>query len=156
MTGGRKPKPTALKLVDGTRKDRINKAEPKAELGLPRVPAHLDDAAKKKWKQLVADVHWFARVDGDAVAAYCVAWGRWIDAEESLRKTGTVLKSTEGGFYQNPYLHVANKAMEQLQKWGAVLGLNPSDRGRLQVGGYELAEDIDPLEAHCRKAERKA
>lgn len=140
MPRGRKPKPTALKLLDGTRKDRINGKEPVADLGLPRCPAHLDGEAKKKWKALAADVTWFARVDADAVAAYCVAYGRWLEAEEKVKKTGVVLKG-DNGFYQNPYLHVANKAIEQMAKIGATLGLNPSDRSRLKVDAGSSEDD---------------
>lgn len=148
---GRKPKPTRLKLVDGTRKDRINYHEPVTVMGLPRCPSHLDEEARKKWRQLAVDASWFARVDGDAVAMYCMSWSRWLSAEAAVRQVGTVLKSADGGFYQNPYLHVANKAMEQLQKLGAVLGLTPSDRSRLKLCGQEPAESDDPLEQELRK-----
>ena len=150
---GRKPKPTGLKILTGNPGKRpLNLNEPAAAPGLPRCPAHLDAVAKKKWHHLAADVTWLAKVDGDMVALYCQAWSNALEAQGLIAKTGKVLKSTEGGLYQNPWVPIYNKAVEQLVKIGALLGLNPSDRSRLQVAP---AVEADPFEEMLQRGERK-
>ena len=50
---GRKPKPTALKLLEGNPgKRRINGSEPKPPASRPTCPAHLSPSAKAEWKRL--------------------------------------------------------------------------------------------------------
>jgi P27 family predicted phage terminase small subunit len=79
-----------------------------------------------------------------ALALYCQAWGRWIEAEEALKKHGTMVKSPNGFPMQSPYLSVANKAMEQLRALLAEFGMTPSSRTRLSVNPQE--QEPDPLE----------
>jgi P27 family predicted phage terminase small subunit len=53
-----------------------------------------------------------------------------------------VLKSTEtGGIYQNPYLHVANKAWDQVNKLLAQFGLTPAERTRVLAAIQDNEED---------------
>lgn len=47
--GGTVPKPTALKIREGVRKDRINHKEPKPEPGIPEPPAHYGDLPRAMW-----------------------------------------------------------------------------------------------------------
>ena len=50
---GRKPKPTALKVLEGNPGHRpLNKKEPMPKGKLPRCPEWLEDDAKKEWKRL--------------------------------------------------------------------------------------------------------
>jgi phage terminase small subunit len=51
---GRKRKPTALHVIEGTlRAGRTNQREPKPELAMPEPPAFLDEHAKAEWFRLV-------------------------------------------------------------------------------------------------------
>src|SRR5271166_1302113 len=49
---GRKPKPTALKLLDGTRADRINHDEPATPPASIEPPDWLDETARAHWGDL--------------------------------------------------------------------------------------------------------
>jgi phage terminase small subunit len=50
---GRKPKPTALKLIEGNPGKRpITGSEPKPPSTLPTCPSHLSASAKAEWKRL--------------------------------------------------------------------------------------------------------
>ena len=49
---GRKPKPTALKLLDGTRADRINHDEPAMSPASIEPPDWLDETARAHWGDL--------------------------------------------------------------------------------------------------------
>lgn len=139
MPRGRKPKPTALKILAGNPGKRpLNGCEPKPPVPAhpPRVPRHLNKEARREWRRIVKvliDLGLYTEVDRAALAMYCQAWGRWVEAERTVRELGEVLVSPKGGLYQNPWLHVANKAWEQLNKMLSEFGLTPSSRTRLVV-----------------------
>ncbi len=48
-------------------------------------------------------------VDRAALAAYCQAYGRWVEAEEKLKETPTMFRTPGGYVQQSPWLAVANK-----------------------------------------------
>ena len=50
---GRKPKPTAIKELEGNPGKRpLNKNEPKPEKTAPKCPTWLDKEAKKEWRRM--------------------------------------------------------------------------------------------------------
>ena len=71
---GRKPKPTALKLVTGNPGKRpLNDHEPQPEAAIPEVPAHLSGEAKAEWDRIVIRLHplgLLTDLDRAALAAY--------------------------------------------------------------------------------------
>lgn len=126
---GRKPKPFGMST---RRPDR-----PELDTGavrLPPCPPHLGAEAKREWsrtgrKLLAAGL--FTNIDLTALALYCVAWGRWVEAEEQLVNLGVIVKSPNGYPVQSPYLAIANKAMEQMTRLLAEFGMSPSSRTRV-------------------------
>jgi P27 family predicted phage terminase small subunit len=136
---GRKPKPTALKRLSGNPGKRgYNHDEPVPPDGLPDCPAHLSFDAREEWHRLAATLHRMGiltTVDRAALAAYCQAWGRWVEAEEKLQGSPTLLKSPSGYVQQNPWLSIANKQLEIMGRYMAELGLTPASRSRVQVVG---------------------
>ena len=134
---GRKPKPTALKELAGNPGKRpLNRREPKPKTALPTCPRHLDGEARKEWRRMggeLARMGVVTVVDRAALAAYCVAWARWVEAEGQVTKLGTIVKTANGNLIQNPYLAVANRALEQMTKLAGEFGMTPSSRSRVQV-----------------------
>jgi P27 family predicted phage terminase small subunit len=134
---GRKPKPTALKLLQGNPGGRpINKYEPKPEPSIPTCPDELCDDAKLEWNRLapyLLRVGMMTEADRGAFAGYCQAFGRWIDAERMLKIEGEILTSDKNNLVQNPRLWVANRALEQMYKFMSEFGLSPSSRSRLKI-----------------------
>lgn len=147
MTRGRKATPTALKKLRGNPgKRKISDAEPKFERKIPTCPKHITGEARKEWRRLctLLDTQGLlTQVDRAALAAYCQAYARWAEAEQMVKKSGAVLRSEKGGFYQNPYLSIANRAIDQMIKIGSEFGMSPSSRTRLKV---EKPSDFDQLE----------
>jgi len=146
---GRRPKPTALKQLAGNPGKRaLNSSEPRPS-GIPKCPAHLDKAAKAEWKRISAELitlGLLTSVDRAALAAYCSAWSRWVTAEESLQRFGTVIKSPKSNFpIQNPFLGVSNTAVDQMRKFLIEFGMTPASRARLHVDG--ACGQTDPFEA---------
>ena len=134
---GRKPTPSALLKARGSfRADRHNANEPKAKAEAPSCPAHLSVAGRREWrrisKELVA-ARVLTKLDRAALAAYCQSYGRWIEAEKEIVKTGLIVRSPSGFPLQNPYLSIANKAIVNMIKIAAEFGLTPSSRTRIKV-----------------------
>lgn len=134
---GRKPKPTRLKLLEGNPGKRpINGREPQPPASQPSCPAHLSPTAKAEWKRLAQTLNRIGvltQIDRAALAAYCQAYGRWVEAEKKLKETPVLLKTPAGYVQQSPWLTVSNKQMELMAKYMAELGLTPSSRTRLAV-----------------------
>jgi P27 family predicted phage terminase small subunit len=80
------------------------------------------------------------------LAAYCQAWGRWVEAEEKLRETPTMVRTPSGYVQQNPWLPVANKQLEIMSRYMAELGLTPASRSRIQAGPILPQDRVDRIE----------
>jgi len=136
---GRKPKPAKLHELAGNPGHRpLNSSAPQPPVPdrAPYAPRHLNEAGKAEWNRVVKlllDLELYTEMDQAALALYCQAWGRWVHAEKELEKKGEVLEGGQGGLYQNPWLHVANRSWEQLRKVLVEFGLSPSARERLHV-----------------------
>ena len=72
-------------------------------------------------------------VDRAALAAYCQAWARWIEAEEAIREHGMVVETDKGNLIQSPYVGIANQAMKQMRAFLVEFGMTPSSRSRVSV-----------------------
>jgi P27 family predicted phage terminase small subunit len=146
---GRKPTPTMLKVLSGNPGKRpLNEREPNAPQGVPTPPEWLDDEAKAEWERVsidLAEMGLLSQADRPALAAYCVAWSRWVDAEAQVKKYGTVVKSPDKGFpMKSPYLSIADQALETMRKLMVEFGLTPSSRSRIRVpAGGDEADELD-------------
>ena len=104
---GRKPKPTAVKVLEGNPGKRsLNTKEPKPEKKAPRCPSWLEDEAKKEWKRMAKQLEHLGiltEVDMAAFAGYCQAYARWKEAEEFITQHGTIVKTPSGYWPQVPY-----------------------------------------------------
>jgi P27 family predicted phage terminase small subunit len=151
---GRKPKPTLLKVLDGNPGKRpLNDREPQPPQGVPDRPVWLDAEAQAEWDRVTGELEMMGLLslaDRAALAAYCTAWSRWVEAEAMVKKFGTIVKSPEKGFpMKSPYLTIADQALETMRKLMVEFGLTPSSRSRIRVppGGDEVDELDRFLEA---------
>ncbi len=146
MTRGPAPKPTKLKVLAGNPGKRpLNGAEPQFAPGVPTCPRHLSGAARREWHRIahvLADAGVLTQVDRAVLALYCQAYGRWAEAERAVAKGGMTDKTPNGLEIQSVYLQIANKAMEQVKRYGAELGLTPAARTRIHVEGVEAKKSL--------------
>ena len=159
---GRRPKPTAIRRLEGNRGKRAwNHAEPTAPDALPRCPEHLAPVAKAEWRRVARTLHGMGvltTIDRAALAAYCQAYARWVEAEHRLRETPPLVKTPSGYVQQSPWLAIANKQLELMGRYMIELGLTPASRSRVTavpmtpppepitvtiVGGRELTDYSD-------------
>lgn len=142
---GRKPLPTNLKVLKGTqRKGRTNKAEPRPEQEVPSPPEHLSRYALMEWGRITPQLHalgLLSQLDRSTLAAYCQCYGRWKEAEEQLKTTGFLIRTTNGNVVQNPLLGIANRALDLMNKYATMFGLSPSERSRIRVDDHGKVAD---------------
>ena len=135
---GRKPKPTALRSIEGNPgKRQLNDREPQPPEGVPDCPEELDDVARAEWFRTAAvlkEMGLLSPADRTALAVYCTAYSRWVQAEAQVRKYGAIVKSPNKGFpMKSPYLTVADQSAEMMRKFMVEFGLTPSSRSRIRV-----------------------
>ena len=152
---GRRPKPTALRELEGNPGHRpLNRLEPKPT-GIPVCPNYLDAEGKREWKRISREliaVGLLTSVDRAILASYCEAWSRWSQATRELHelasakgKSVLVIATKSGNAIQNPLIGIINVAADQMRKLAVELGLSPASRSRLQIEPQH--KDADPFEA---------
>lgn len=145
---GRKPKPTALKMLEGNPGGRpLNTKEPNPEKKAPRCPSWLEDEAKKEWKRMakvLEQMGLLTEMDMAAFAGYCQAYARWKEAEEFLTQHGSMVRTPNGYLQQVPQVSIAQTNMKIMLKFCEQFGLTPSARSRI-VGG-ENSDEEDEME----------
>lgn len=148
---GRKPKPTALKTLEGNPgKRQLNINEPKPLAKAPSCPKWLDPEAKKEWKRLskkMEQVGILTEIDMAAFAGYCQAYARWKAAEEFISKHGSIVKTPSGYWQQVPQVSIAQQYMKAMQKFAEQFGLTPASRSRIVADNTktEYMDDMDRL-----------
>lgn len=145
-TGGQRPKPAHLKLLEGNPGKGPIPNEPRPDAcELPEAPAFLTADARKEWDHVASQLHrmgLLTEIDVASLAAYCQAYGRWLTAERAIaamaerdQLTGALMiKTTKGNAIQNPLIGTSNKAASDMVKYAAEFGLTPSARARI---GYD-------------------
>lgn len=146
---GRKPKPTALKMLEGNPGGRpLNEAEPKPQKKAPRCPTWLEDEAKREWKRMAKVLErlgLLTEMDMAAFAGYCQAYARWKEAEEFLTQHGSMVRTPNGYLQQVPQVSIAQTNMKIMLKFCEQFGLTPSARSRI-VGGEGASDPADEME----------
>ena len=155
MITGRKPKPTALKLLTGNPGGRkLNPHEAKPDLTQPSSPDFLNEHAKNEWDRVVGTLFrtgLMTELDRSVLAAYCQSYGRWVQAERALAQmaeaqpdAGQVLTivTHNGTAMQNPLIGIANKAKADMVRFAIEFGMSPSARSRVNASPNEMADDL--------------
>lgn len=135
---GRKPVPTAMKVIRGNPGRRpLNAHEPQPQAPVDLTPpAWLQEDAKIEWADkapMLQRLGLLTEADLDAFCLYCQTFARWKAAEKKLLEFGMVIKSSShNGFpIVSPYLQIANKAQQQATRMLIEFGLTPSSRSRV-------------------------
>lgn len=152
-TRGRKPKPTALKVLEGNPGKRpLNLNEPKPEKKAPKCPSWLEPEAKKEWRRMskvLETIGVLTDVDLAAFSGYCQAYSRWKEAEEFLTKHGTIFKTPSGYIQQVPQVSIAQTYLKIMKDFCSEFGLTPSARTRINIGSDKNNSE-DPMEEILR------
>lgn len=93
-----KPKPTALKLIEGNRGKRRIPEEVKPRPVIPDCPRELDSGAKRFWKYLAPKIErlgLLTEVDGDTFAGVCQTRSRLMLIWKRLKRINLDIASLE-------------------------------------------------------------
>ena len=154
-TRGRKPKPTALKVLEGNPGKRpLNKNEPKPEKKAPKCPSWLEPEAKKEWRRMskiLEELGILTEIDASAFSGYCQAYARWKEAEEFLTKHGTIFKTPSGYIQQVPQVSIAQTYLKIMKDFCSEFGLTPSARSRIHaaVDKKDTEDEMEQLLRLC-------
>jgi P27 family predicted phage terminase small subunit len=131
------------------------------EIEIPGCPPHLLPEARKEWRRITPELQRYgliSKLDRGALALYCQAWARWVWAEQQLQRAvalaqakqaeaeargeiwaggdGYTVPTPNGHLTYSPHWVIANKAMDQTNKFLADFGLSPSSRGRVNPSNH--------------------
>jgi len=150
-------KPTALKLIMGNPGKRpINPREPKPENRIPDPPECLTTVAAIEWMRVSEELGALGLLTGldrAALAAYCQAYGRWVQAESAIAEMakrdlltgGLMIKTSNGNAIQNPLVGTAHKAAADMVRYACEFGMTPSARSRIAAGPLDDGSKFDGL-----------
>lgn len=149
-TRGRKPKPTAMKELEGNPgRHPLNEREPKPEKKAPRCPKWLEEEGKKEWKRLakqMEEIGILTEVDMAAFASYCQAYARWKEAEEFITQHGTIVRTPSGYWQTVPQVSIAQTYLKIMNKIAEQFGLTPASRSRIIAGNESGKKTNDEME----------
>ena len=149
-TRGRRPKPTAVKELEGNPgKRKLNENEPKPEKKAPSCPKWLLPEAKREWRRLAKALEAMGVLtesDRTAFAAYCQAYARWKEAEEGITDRGLVIRTPSGYPQQVPYVSIAQQYLKQMSQFEEKFGLDPASRSRIIAGQDQTKNTGDEMD----------
>lgn len=144
---GRKKIPNELKKLTNSRWH--DKNVPNAD-GKPICPAHLSERAKTEWRYLVPLLDAkgvLDKTDRFVLEAYCEEVATARAAQEVLNREGVTLayQNSGGNWAKNPYVLIAKDAREKAMRYASMLGITPTDRGKLSVSDVSEPTMADVL-----------
>lgn len=149
---GRRPKPTALKLVHGNAGKRaINKKEPKPAREIPSCPAHLDDSGKVAWGRLsvlLDRMGVLTEADTFALERLADCYTDILECRKLVERDGrTYTTTTAQGdtlIKGNPAVNQLRAADAQFKSYLVEFGLTPAARSKVHATPDE-DDKKDPL-----------
>ena len=147
---GRKPKPTALKKLEGNPgKRKLNAKEPVPAKGMLDCPKWLLPEAKAEWKRLcqkLSEMGVLTEIDMAAFAAYCQSYARWRGAQIHIDEEGSIFETEKGYQQQTPWVGIANTNQKLMLQAASEFGLTPSARSRIMAASGIKKDDVDEME----------
>jgi P27 family predicted phage terminase small subunit len=154
MTRGRKPKPSALRLLQGKAGHRpLNAMEPHPPAAMPPCPDIVtrQPVALAKWNEKAPQLYAagiLTALDGDALADYCMEYAHLVECEEFVRENGSTvtLRDDKGAvrwIQPVPQETMRLKHLEKCRQFLVEFGMTPSSRTRIHA---QPAEKQNPTE----------
>ena len=147
---GPAPKPTALKLIEGVKANRINHNEPTAIDRPPLCPSDAAADVQAVWDYTVAELQamGLARsADRDALRCYCEAVIAHRKAAEIVARSSILIKGLHGGLVRNPALAVLRDNAMTVKAFAQEFGLTPSARSGIAVSKPVGDTTFNPFDA---------
>jgi len=164
---GRRPKPIALRILEGSNKRPIPQT-PMPTPVAPTCPDWLTALAKTEWARVVPEldaIGLLTQCDMAVLAGYCQSYARWQQAEMVIETEGMTYealvvhpddKAHKGGdqpevlsttWKPRPEVAIARAEKQAMLRYMTELGLTPSSRARIVLKGERVDEDGSLLDA---------
>lgn len=133
---GPAPMPTALRLVKGERKSRLNDDEPQPKEGLPLCPLGATEEVHAVWKYTLDQLDHMRIVtlaDRDSLYAYCEAVVMHRIASHVIATEGIIAEGMHGGMVKHPALQVQRDSAQMIRAFAQEFGLTPSARSTIKM-----------------------
>jgi P27 family predicted phage terminase small subunit len=111
-------------------------------------PKDLPEEGQTLWRsmgKLLLDAGLLTHGDVIALEMLCLSYARMKKANREVLVEGEVLVSDNGGYYQNPWLSIANRAWEQVKGMLGEFGLTPAERTRVMAAIEQDEDDLADL-----------
>jgi len=147
--GGRPPKPTHLKILEGNPGKRdLPENEPQPDKGIPDSPPTFTEAQRQAFETLglqLDQVGVLTKLDGPALSLAALAYTQTMASAEHVAKHGPVwinfagCRDKDGNIVAlpdtkvNPHWKIQVEAMKRLQAMLQEFGMTPSSRTKVQV-----------------------
>jgi P27 family predicted phage terminase small subunit len=144
MPAGRKPKPTQLKVVQGTyRKDRANPHEPVAAGDLFEPPTHFNEDQRAVWTYAIENAPRgvLRKIDLSVLEVWVTAYVYHREASSRVASTGQVITTKTGYPITNPFMANMNKQAQIMVKAASEMGFTPASRSRIVVAEGMIHDD---------------
>lgn len=113
---------------------------------MPEPPAWLPPLAKQEWSRVMPDLFMtgiYQASDESMLAAYCMAFYHWCEAEQDFAKMAAMdgvtharmMRTTNGNAIQNPMVGIISTTRRDLERLASHFGLTPSARVGIAGGG---------------------
>jgi len=149
---GTAPKPTAIKIREGTyRKDRVAKGEmsPGRLANIPDVPEVIKDNsyAVDVWETATLELYNLGMlyiVDTHLLIAYCISMGEYFAQKEVVEVEGKTYTTPTGTRKRTPEYEIMMENLLMANRLAGQFGFTPSARTRI---GMPEKKDKNPFEA---------
>lgn len=153
MARGRPPKPTQLKVLQGTNRDHrqvANEMKPALYKGVPSPPESLQEypkacelwREKTMWLDSMCMLH---EMDFPEIAAYCISMADYWELREDIRINDRTFTTPSGFSQKRPEVNMAKEALELALKIGATFGFNLSARTKIPAPGKPEDDDLEKI-----------
>ena len=151
-TRGRKPKPIAIKELEGNPGKRpLNLSEPKFKSNTEvKCPNYLTALAKKEWRRLAPSMQEIGILDSvnqSLFAAYCQCYAYWVENQMALSEGNSTVLTPSGYAQQKPQVNIALNCLKMATNIASEFGLTPSSRSRIIAGKPDTAviDEMDKI-----------
>ena len=139
---GRRPQPTALRMLRGNPGKRKPKADepqpPRADPSFDAPPPELTDQvdALAEWSRVVPLLRVcgvISNAERSILIALCLEWAKYLRAGRDVAAGGMVVARGSTGVQVNPALRIADHALVHCRAIWIELGLTPAGRAKLST-----------------------
>jgi P27 family predicted phage terminase small subunit len=131
---GRRPRPTALKILQGERPSRVNDDEMPAPAGAPGPPDDLDADVARAYRQLVELLEptgVLTGLDGLALLAFAQAVSTHSRAAALESAVGPLVRDEHNQPRVNPASRIRRDAGRDVLRWASEFGMTPASRSQI-------------------------